>query len=347
MKVYLVGGAVRDQLLGLPVKERDYVVVGANPALMQTQGFKPVGRDFPVFLHPTTHAEYALARTERKVAQGHQGFQFYTGPTVTLEEDLCRRDLTINAIAQDETTGALIDPYQGQVDLKNRILRHVSDAFTEDPLRILRVARFRAYLGAFDFKIADASLALMRSMVKAGQLQELSHERIWQEMSRALETPHADLFFQTLKEVGALPLFFPALTIKGLSTLSKTKAAPSLIRFAALTHEGICQVKVPKAFADLALIVHAHHAAGAKFMQASPEEKLALLHHLDYLRRASRLHDWIEACCPIDAHFPKTAILNSVAQLKTINRQAIATSCCIPTLIQNAIAKAELQKLLA
>ncbi|HYT85325.1 MAG TPA: multifunctional CCA tRNA nucleotidyl transferase/2'3'-cyclic phosphodiesterase/2'nucleotidase/phosphatase, partial [Burkholderiales bacterium] len=180
MKVYAVGGAVRDELLGLPVTDRDYVVVGSTPEEMVRLGYKPVGKDFPVFLHPQTHEEYALARTERKVARGYKGFQIYAAPDVTLEQDLERRDLTINAIARDET-GRLVDPFGGAADLERGLLRHVSPAFVEDPVRILRVARFAARFG---FAVAPATMALMRAMVANGEADALVPERVWQEFSR-------------------------------------------------------------------------------------------------------------------------------------------------------------------
>src|SRR5499426_623012 len=178
MKIYQVGGAVRDELLGRAVKDRDYVVVGATPEEMERLGFKPVGKDFPVFLHPRTHAEHALARTERKSARGYKGFTVYAAPDVTLEDDLARRDLTINAIAKDEATGALIDPFNGAADLKAGVLRHVGPAFAEDPVRILRVARFAARFG---FRIAPETLELMRKMVDSGEADALVAERVWQE----------------------------------------------------------------------------------------------------------------------------------------------------------------------
>ncbi|MFI4938420.1 MAG: multifunctional CCA addition/repair protein [Candidatus Berkiellales bacterium] len=208
MKIYLVGGAVRDELLGQPISERDYVVIGAKPTDLLAQGFIPVGKSFPVFLHPQTKEEYALARTERKVAGGYHGFEFDTSMTVTLEEDLARRDLTINAMAKSEQ-GDIIDPYGGQKDLKNRILRHVSPAFVEDPVRVLRVARFAARYASVGFKVVPETLALMQQMVIKGELDYLVPERIWKEMSRALteETPVA--FIQTLRQCHALKIILP------------------------------------------------------------------------------------------------------------------------------------------
>lgn len=205
MQSYLVGGCVRDKLLGLPVKDRDWVVVGASPEEMLSQGFRPVGKDFPVFLHPKTQEEYALARTERKNGRGYHGFSFHAAPDVTLEQDLARRDLTINAIAEDND-GNLIDPFNGQSDIKNRILRHVSPAFVEDPVRVLRIARFAARFG---FSIAEETQQLIRQMVDNGELEFLVPERVWQELSKALLTEQPSLFFTSLREVGALQTLFP------------------------------------------------------------------------------------------------------------------------------------------
>ncbi|WP_332604491.1 multifunctional CCA addition/repair protein [Acinetobacter sp. ESBL14] len=208
MQVYLVGGAVRDHLLGHPYHEKDYVVVGATPEQLLAKGYQPVGKDFPVFLHPITKEEYALARTERKSGVGYHGFQFFTDTTVKLEEDLIRRDLTINAMAMNEA-GTVYDPYGGQRDLEQRILRHVSDAFTEDPLRVLRVARFAARYAAYGFKIADETLQLMQDIAQSGELNALTPERVWKETSRALLEDHADVYFQTLRDCNALKILFP------------------------------------------------------------------------------------------------------------------------------------------
>ena len=205
MKIYTVGGAVRDELLGLPVVDRDYVVIGATPEQMIALGYKPVGKDFPVFLHPQTHAEYALARTERKTARGYHGFAFHAAPDVTLEQDLARRDLTINAIAKDEL-GNLIDPYHGAADLKAGLLRHVSPAFAEDPVRILRLARFAARFG---FVIADETLHLMRGMVANGEVDALVAERVWQELSRGLMEAKPSRMFEALRACGALARVIP------------------------------------------------------------------------------------------------------------------------------------------
>ncbi len=256
MKAYLVGGAVRDRLLGLEVKERDWVVVGETPQSMERCGFKQVGREFPVFIHPNTHEEYALARTERKVAPGHRGFVVHADPNVTLEEDLRRRDLTINAMAMD-AEGRLIDPYGGLKDLQNRILRHVSPTFAEDPLRILRVARFAARFAHLGFTVAPETLALMRQMVEAGEIDALTPERVWQELVKALAEDTPTAFFEVLRGCGANARLFPEIErlfgvpqpVKwhpeidtGVHTMMALAQAARLtpdtvVRFAALTHD--------------------------------------------------------------------------------------------------------------
>ncbi|MGI8489702.1 multifunctional CCA addition/repair protein [Pectobacterium sp. S5] len=208
MKIYLVGGAVRDSLLGLPVTEKDWVVVGATPENLLAQGYQQVGKDFPVFLHPVSRDEYALARTERKSGKGYTGFVCHAAPDVTLEQDLLRRDLTINAIARTER-GDLIDPYHGRRDLENRVLRHVSEAFSEDPLRVLRVARFAARFAHLGFQIAEETMALMQKMAHEGELAYLTPERVWKETEKALGTSSPDVYFQVLRDCGALAVLFP------------------------------------------------------------------------------------------------------------------------------------------
>jgi tRNA nucleotidyltransferase (CCA-adding enzyme) len=256
MQVYLVGGAVRDSLLGLPVRERDWVVVGATRAELLRQNFREVGRDFPVFLHPTTHEEYALARLERKIGPGYRGFEFQSGPEVTLEQDLSRRDLTINAIARTED-GVLIDPFGGQADLTARVLRHVSPSFIEDPVRVLRVARFAARFAAQGFRIAAETLELMRAIAASGELDALVAERVWQETERALDTPEPGVYFGVLRECRALRVIFPEIDAlfgvpqppewhpeidTGVHTLMVLDQAARLspdtaVRFAALVHD--------------------------------------------------------------------------------------------------------------
>lgn len=205
MQLYRVGGCVRDRLLGRPIKDKDWLVVGSSIDEMLAQGFRPVGKDFPVFLHPETQEEYALARTERKTAPGYHGFEFHASPEVTLEEDLARRDLTINAMAED-TDGNLFDPFNGQADLHNKILRHVSPAFIEDPVRVLRLARFAA---RFDFQVADETNQLITQMITDGELEHLVAERVWQELEKALLTKQPSLFFYCLRKLGALNVLFP------------------------------------------------------------------------------------------------------------------------------------------
>ncbi len=256
MKIYLVGGAVRDKLLHRPVHEKDYVVIGSTVDEMLTQGFQPVGKAFPVFLHPKTKEEYALARTEKKVDRGYHGFIFHAEPDVTLEEDLKRRDLTINAIAQDEQ-GHLIDPYHGQQDLEQKILRHVSPAFSEDPVRVLRVARFLARFHHLGFTIADETMQLMKDMVNAGEVNALVPERVFKELDSALKEQTPTAFFETLRACGALDILFPDIAKLwgvpqdpqyhpeidcGIHTMMVLEAASRLtddpvIRFAALTHD--------------------------------------------------------------------------------------------------------------
>lgn len=256
MKIYLVGGAVRDQLLDREVIERDYVVVGATPAQMIALGYQQVGKDFPVFLHPESKEEYALARTERKNGHGYQGFDFFTSPEVTLEQDLSRRDLTINAMAMDED-GNITDPFHGTQDLKNRVLRHVSDAFIEDPLRVLRVARFTARYHTYGFQIAPETMKLMQKISASGELSHLSAERVWKETVRALAENDADVYFSVLRESGALEVWFPEVDALfgvpqraeyhpeidcGIHTLMSLQQAcknnfSSIVRFAVLCHD--------------------------------------------------------------------------------------------------------------
>ncbi len=256
METYLVGGAVRDKLLGLPVKEKDWVVIGETPESMIKEGFRPVGKDFPVFLHPKSHDEYALARTERKTAPGYKGFAIHASPEVPLEEDLKRRDLTINAIAMTRN-GQLIDPYGGQEDLKNRVFRHISPAFAEDPVRILRVARFAARYAHLGFTLHEGTRKLMQSMVAAGEVDYLVAERVWAELFKALNEQTPSAFFYTLKDCDALEIIFPEINClfgvpqpekyhpeidTGLHSMLSLKQATLLstnpeVRFAALVHD--------------------------------------------------------------------------------------------------------------
>lgn len=256
MKSYLVGGAVRDNLLQLPIKDRDYMVVGATPEQMFELGYKQVGKDFPVFLHPKTQQEYALARTEQKTGSGYAGFSCDASPDVTLEEDLLRRDLTINAIAQDDK-GVLFDPYNGIADIENKLLRHVSDAFIEDPLRVLRVARFAARFHTIGFTVADETLALMTRISQSGELQALTPERVFLELDKALSTDSPHIFIQVLNQCQALEILFPEIHAlfgvpqpekwhpeidTGIHTLMVLEQAAKIsnensVRFAALVHD--------------------------------------------------------------------------------------------------------------
>jgi len=255
-ETWQVGGCVRDRLLGLPIKDHDWVVVGASPEALIDAGFRPVGKDFPVFLHPQTHEEYALARTERKTSPGYTGFQFHAAPDVTLEQDLARRDLTINAMAESDS-GEIIDPFGGQNDLQARLLRHVSPAFAEDPVRILRVARFAARFAGLGFRIADETMQLMRKMVDNGEVAALVAERVWQEMQRALTEQQPAVFIQVLRDCGALAVLLPEIdrlfgvpqpekyhpevdtgvhTLLVLEQAARLSAEPK-VRFAALVHD--------------------------------------------------------------------------------------------------------------
>lgn len=303
MKTFRVGGSVRDELLGLPVQDRDYVVVGATPEIMTSLGFRAVGKDFPVFLHPRTQEEHALARTERKSGRGYKGFVVQADPDVTLEEDLARRDLTINAMALDEA-GVLIDPFGGERDLRAGVLRHVSPAFVEDPVRILRVARFAARFG---FRVAEDTAALMRHMVDTGEADHLVPERVWQEISRGLLEARPSVLFGVLAECGALPRIAPewadaldarhAIARDTLDALDRSadQGAPLPVRFAIVTHrlgeriDTLCErLRVPNDCRDLARICH-EAAASVRVAQAlSPEQIVDLFHRADAFRRKAR-----------------------------------------------------------
>jgi tRNA nucleotidyltransferase (CCA-adding enzyme) len=316
VKTYAVGGAVRDELLGLPVADRDYVVVGASPEDMIAKGFKPVGKDFPVFLHPQTHEEYALARTERKVGRGYKGFTVYAAPDVTLEQDLERRDLTINAIARDEH-GGLIDPFGGARDLERRLLRHVSPAFVEDPVRILRVARFAARFG---FSVAPETLALMREMVENGEADALVPERVWQEFSKGLMEREARAMFRVLARCGLLAKLLPELrlayedgrpandaarVLEASLACASARGAPLAERFALLVAgapdaaaaTGVAErLRAPTDCRDLATLWHKQGRAAAGARAAAPEALLAVLEGADAFRRPERLESLLRIC---------------------------------------------------
>lgn len=306
LQCYQVGGAVRDALLGLPVQDRDWVVVGATPDEMTARGFTPVGRDFPVFLHPVTHEEYALARTERKSGRGYRGFVVHCAPDVTLEDDLLRRDLTVNAMALD-AQGHLIDPHGGQQDLAQGLLRHVSPAFVEDPVRILRVARFCARFG--QFHIAPQTLALMRAMVERGEVDALVPERIWQELSRGLMHVHAGRMLDALHDCGALAHMLPALARIGTDPLvhaalghAVTKDMPLPVRWAVLLHRLTADqaqavqggVRAPQVCAELAQMLIREQAA-LEHLNQDPPTRLALLERCDALRKPERFELLLQA----------------------------------------------------
>ena len=302
-----VGGAVRDALLGLPVNDRDWVVVGATPERMVELGFRPVGRDFPVFLHPVTHEEYALARTERKNGRGYRGFVVHCAPDVTLEEDLRRRDLTINAMAR-AADGSIVDPWGGRRDLHDRVLRHVSEAFAEDPVRVLRLARFAARFD--DFSIAPETHALMRAMVAAGEIDALVPERVWQELARGLGERTPSRMLRVLRESGALARLLPELDpreddrlARGLDDAAATDA-PLAVRVAVLLHraalpalERACaRLRIPNDCRDLARQVATEHARVVAPDAPGPTAVLALLERCDAVRKPARFDAMLTAC---------------------------------------------------
>lgn len=309
METYLVGGAVRDSLLGLPVKDRDWVVVGATPEQMLAKGFRQVGADFPVFLHPKTREEYALARTERKQGQGYHGFTVYSAPDVTLEEDLLRRDLTINAMAQADN-GDIIDPFNGQTDLSHRQLRHVSDAFVEDPLRILRTARFAARFAPIGFEVAAETLQVMTRMVADGEVTHLVPERVWQELQRALHEEAPTVFFEVLAACGALAALIPEFlepsrvkrALASLRCVCQQQESPTDVRFAALlsAHEPDTvadrakALKAPNDCQDLARL--AARVSSRAATAQSAEAQLDVLDEADVWRRPERFERLLTVC---------------------------------------------------
>jgi tRNA nucleotidyltransferase (CCA-adding enzyme) len=316
VKIYAVGGSVRDELLGLAVADRDYVVVGASPEELLRIGFKPVGKDFPVFLHPQTHEEYALARTERKVGPGYKGFSVYAAPDVTLEQDLERRDLTINALARDEE-GRLIDPFGGERDLAQGILRHVSSAFAEDPVRILRVARFAARFG---FSVAPETLRLMREMVANGEADALVPERVWQEFSKGLMEREAGRMFALLAECGLFAKLAPEIDLAYEGARPANDAARILehgLRFAAAREEALPErfalfastapgasaaqdiaerMKTPTECRELAPLWHRHGGLASRANLAPASALLTLLEGCDAFRRPERLESLLRVC---------------------------------------------------
>ena len=358
MKIYTVGGAVRDELLGLPVKDRDHVVVGATPEEMVKLGFKPVGREFPVFLHPHTREEYALARTERKVGRGYHGFEFYTAPDVTLEQDLERRDLTINAMARDES-GTLIDPFNGRADLEAGLLRHVSPAFAEDPVRILRVARFSARYG---FSLAPETLELMRKMVARGEADALVPERVWQEFARGLMERTPGRMFDVLRDCGALARIAPELdallAARGDAALAGLAAAAAQgetleTRFAALARamdplavEAFCaRLKVPAACRVLALLAARHANVIVDAVELEAPGLLDLLTETDAWRRPERFSELVTAALAAepDAETARARLERARRAGAALDAGAIARDAANPAEIRQRLHEARLE----
>jgi len=326
VKAYVVGGAVRDELLGLPVQDRDHVVVGSTPEEMVAAGFEPVGRDFPVFLHPQTKEEYALARTERKSGRGYKGFTVYSAPDVTLEQDLARRDLTINAIAKSPD-GTLIDPFGGKADLGKRVLRHVSEAFQEDPVRILRVARFAARFG---FRIAEQTMALMKSMVDSGEADHLVPERVWQEFARGLAEPHPQRMFEALERCGLRARLLPE-----LKDIAPRLEGALPVRFAALCWqleeeaiEALCaRLKVPNEERELALLAsRLRDRIGA----VTPPALLEVLKRADAFRRPDRFAQFLQAAEVAMPRFAKDQ-LQKALRAAAVDAGAIAAKASSPS----------------
>ena len=339
MKTYVVGGAVRDELLGLPVKDRDHVVVGATLEEMVRLGFKPVGRDFPVFLHPETHEEHALARTERKSGRGYKGFTVHAAPEVTLEDDLKRRDLTINAMAKAED-GTLIDPFGGRRDLKEGVLRHVSRAFAEDPVRILRVARFAARFG---FRVADETMELMKAMVNSGEAGSLVPERVWQEFSRGLAEPHPERMFEVLEACGLRQQLLPE-----LKAVPKKLSGSVPVRFALLAWplkeaevNALCErLRAPGEERELALLACRCRPALRAAHSASPPALLELLKRADAFRRPERFKDLLEVAGLADPAVNVARLQRALEAAAAVDAGAIAAKAGsqseIPSLVDSA-----------
>ena len=323
MKTYVVGGAVRDELLGLPLKDRDHVVVGATPQDMAAQGYQPVGKDFPVFLHPQTHEEYALARTERKSGRGYRGFTVHASPEVTLEEDLKRRDLTINAMARDLDTGALIDPFGGKSDLDQKTLRHVSEAFQEDPVRILRVARFAARFG---FRVADETMKLMKAMVAGGETDYLVPERVWQEFSKGMMEDNPERMLDVLVECGLQETLLPGIDLK-----RKRYEGTLPVRYASmlwpLDPDAVERInrrlKVPNTVDDVAVIT-ARNRSFFSSKELSPAALLDFLKSADAFRRPDRFKEVLQAASLAVPAFDAARVERAARAAAGIDAGAIA-----------------------
>jgi tRNA nucleotidyltransferase (CCA-adding enzyme) len=349
VKAYVVGGAVRDELLGLPLKDRDYVVVGVTPEEMVRRGFKPVGKDFPVFLHPQTKEEYALARTERKSGRGYKGFTVHAAPDVTLEDDLRRRDLTINAMAKDLDSGVLIDPFHGEQDLEQRVLRHVSEAFAEDPVRILRVARFAARFG---FRVADETMALMKKMVRSGEADYLVPERVWQEFARGLAEPHPERMFEVLEACGLADKILdgvkPVLPVLAVSA----KADASVpVRFAVVAWphqeaevEAVCaRLKAPNEVRELALLACRNRVALRAAPQATAAALLELFKRTDALRRPERFRDLLEVARHASPGLETARLERALEAASAVDAGAIAVQAASPAEIARLVDEARMR----
>jgi tRNA nucleotidyltransferase (CCA-adding enzyme) len=345
VKIYVVGGAVRDELLGLPLQDKDYVVVGATPDEMVAKGFKPVGKDFPVFLHPETHEEYALARTERKSGRGYKGFTVHAAPDVSLEDDLRRRDLTINAMAKAED-GSLIDPFHGRKDLDARVLRHVSEAFAEDPVRILRVARFAARFG---FKVADETLTLMKRMVESGEADYLVPERVWQEFSRGLAEPHPERMFEVLEACGLADKLLNGVKPVPQILMRAAKAHASVpVRFAVIAwpHKepevsALCErLKAPNDVRELALLACRHRLALRAAPLATPAALLELLKRTDAFRRPERFAELLEVARLASLDLDTKRVERALAAAAAVDAGAIAAKAPSPADIPRLVDQA-------
>lgn len=370
MEHYLVGGAVRDKLLGLSVSDRDWVVVGETPDAMIKAGYLSVGKDFPVFLHPETHEEYALARTERKTGPGYHGFEFDTAASVTLDEDLSRRDLTINAIAEDQH-GNLIDPYNGVQDIENKLLRHVAPAFAEDPVRILRIAKFMARFSNLGFSVEKSTQALIRGMVSSGEVDNLVAERVWKELEASLRTNSPRAFFTTMHECGALERVVPELAqlalmqtddqarpdYLALLDTAATCSDQSLIRFAAMCSafgpsgdevlQAMCtRLRVPSAHTELALLC-ARYSAQLPTVGAMDATQIhQLLKSLDVTRRPERFDAFLvaaKASNNIDADAPNQLLSDCAQAMASIDAGKIAKAQTDKAQIPVAIRDSEIE----
>lgn len=347
-KIYLVGGSVRDRLLHLPVVDRDWVVVGATPDELLALGYQQVGKDFPVFLHPKTKEEYALARTERKSGKGYTGFICDFSKDITLEQDLIRRDLTINAIAMDQE-GNIVDPYHGVNDIKLKLLRHVSPAFREDPLRVLRVARFAARYHHLGFRIVDETNNLMKEMVSAGEINTLTAERVWKETEKALATEDPQVYFQVLEQCGALALLFPSLKLSSAITDALKKSTlltdDLTVRFAVLCGEFVSkteleklclQIKAPNQYTKLAIMVQQFHNSVANVIQLTAEQIIELFNKIDVWRNPAHLNQLIIA----SQSYAKTELFPQAQYLEQAYKLAQAVD------VQNIIAEGYTGKLI-